>query len=66
MPRFQEKWVNINTFYSWRKKFEIEFIHTALPGMTEQHRLRFLKKRIRDLEEENKILKEKKIELPSK
>lgn len=61
----RETGININTLYSWRKKFEIEFIHGALPHMTEQQRLRFFKKRIRILEKENKILKEKRIYLPS-
>lgn len=37
----RETGININTLYSWRKKFEIEFIHEALPHMTEQQRLRF-------------------------
>jgi transposase len=49
--------INTNTIHNWRKKYAEEFIEDALPKMTENQQLRTFQKRIRDLEEENAILK---------
>lgn len=49
--------INPNTIHNWRKKYSNEFIEAALPKMTEDQQLRAIQKRIRDLEEENAILK---------
>jgi transposase len=49
--------INPNTIQNWKKKYSEEFIETALPKMTEDQQLRAYQKRIRDLEEENAILK---------
>jgi transposase len=56
----RETAININTLYSWRKKYELEFIHNALPQMTERQRLSFFQKQVRQLEKENEILKRRK------
>ena len=49
--------ISPNTIHNWRKKYANEFIDAALPSMTEDQQLRTFQKRIRDLEEENAILK---------
>ncbi len=49
--------ININTLYSWKKKYALEFIHEALPQMTEHQRLRAFQKHIRELKEEIERLK---------
>lgn len=51
--------VNINTLYSWKRKFGLEFIDDALPLMTENQRISFFQHRIRELKKENSILKKK-------
>ncbi len=49
--------INPNTIHNWKKKYSKEFIEDALPQMTEDQQLKSFQKRIRDLEEENAILK---------
>lgn len=49
--------INPITIHNWRKKYAEEFIDDAIPKMTENKQLRTFQKRIRDLEEENAILK---------
>ncbi|WP_110927710.1 IS3 family transposase [Bacillus massiliglaciei] len=49
--------INPNTIYNWKKKYGEEFIEAALPNMTENQQLKAMQKRLRDLEEENAILK---------
>lgn len=49
--------ININTLYSWKKKYGLEFIHSELPQMTERKRLKFFQQRIDDLRKENLFLK---------
>lgn len=49
--------ININTLYSWKKKYGLEFIHDSLPLMTEHKRLKFFQQRINDLRKENSFLK---------
>lgn len=49
--------INPNTIQNWKKKYADEFIEAAFPKMTEDQQLRAYQKRIRDLEEENAILK---------
>lgn len=51
--------ININTLYSWKKKYGLEFIHSALTQMTERQRLKFFQQRIDDLRKENSFLKKK-------
>ncbi len=53
----RETAININTLYSWKKKYTMEFIHEALPQMTEYQRLRAFQKHICKLEEEIAMLK---------
>lgn len=62
----RETGLNINTLYSWRKKYELEFIHSVLPHMTEQQRLSFYLKKIRNLEKEISILKKKELVVTSR
>ncbi|MGJ7910380.1 transposase [Neobacillus sp. LXY-1] len=56
----RETGININTLYSWKKKYALEFIHETLPQMTEFQRLKFFQKHIRALQKENMILRTKK------
>ncbi len=49
--------INPNTLHNWKKKYSSEFIRESLPQMSEDQQLRAFQKRIRDLEEENAILK---------
>lgn len=55
----RDKNININTLYSWKKKYGLEFIHESLPQMTEHQRIKFFQQSIRDLKEENSILKKR-------
>lgn len=49
--------ISPNTIHNWKKKYADNFINDAIPKMTEDQQLRTFQKRIRDLEEENAILK---------
>lgn len=49
--------ISPNTIHNWKKKYADVFIDDAIPKMTEDQQLRTFQKRIRDLEEENAILK---------
>lgn len=39
----RETGININTLYTWRKRYALEFIHETLPQMAEFQRLRSFK-----------------------
>jgi transposase len=49
--------ISPNTLHNWKKKYGEEFMKAAIPAMTENQQLRAMQKRLRDLEEENAILK---------
>ncbi|MBM7645664.1 transposase [Scopulibacillus daqui] len=49
--------ISPNTIHNWKKKYEQEFITKSLPQLPEDQQRKAYEKRIRDLEEENAILK---------
>jgi transposase len=49
--------ISPNTLHTWKKKYAEPFMEAALPAMTENQQIKAMQKRLRDLEEENAILK---------
>jgi transposase len=50
--------INANTLYGWIKRYSSEPEVVAVQGLkSEEHRIKDMQKQIRDLQEENEILK---------